>query len=118
MCIYVVFDEHTLPQSHPNFTFHRCRPSSPGLGLSLLLTLALCTCVPAALFARQALVGLDRGEKCFQHPVYPDDDGFELLEWDGECLTFEGEINKMATNVAIGRLVSKRERERERERRG
>ena len=35
--------------------------------------------------------------------MYPDDEGLSLLDWDGECLTFEGEINKLATNVAIGR---------------
>lgn len=52
----------------------------------------------------QAMVGLERGEGCFSNPVYPDDDGLELLEWDGECLTFEGEINKLASNVAFGRL--------------
>eukprot|EP00752_Nemacystus_decipiens_P010080 g8982.t1 len=53
----------------------------------------------------KALVGYERGENCFTAPVYPDDDGLELLEWDGECLTYEGEINKLATNVAIGRQM-------------
>ena len=43
------------------------------------------------------------GEVCFENPVIPSDDGLELLEYTGECLTIEGEINKLATNVAIGR---------------
>ena len=48
-------------------------------------------------------MGLDRGEDCFSDPVFPDDDGLELLTYTGDCLTFGGEINKLATNVAIGR---------------
>ena len=51
----------------------------------------------------KAIVGLERGGTCFTDPVYPDDEGLNLLDWDGECLTFEGEINKLAPNVAIGR---------------
>ena len=54
-------------------------------------------------FIAQAFVGLERGQECFSNPVYPDDDGLELLKWDGACLTYEGEINKLATNVAFGR---------------
>ena len=52
----------------------------------------------------QALVGLERGSDCFSDPVFPDDDGLALLPYTG-CLTFEGEINKMATNIALGRYV-------------
>ena len=55
------------------------------------------------LFIAQAFVGPERAQECFSDPVYPDDDGVDLLEWDGECLTYEGEINKLATNVAFGR---------------
>ncbi|CAN0336947.1 unnamed protein product, partial [Scytosiphon promiscuus] len=32
------------------------------------------------------------------------DEGLELLPYDG-CLTFEGEINKLAVNVAFGRQM-------------
>lgn len=52
----------------------------------------------------QALVGLERGFDCFNNPVFPDDDGLTLLPYDG-CLTFEGELNKMAGNIALGRLM-------------
>ncbi|CAM9816373.1 unnamed protein product, partial [Laminaria digitata] len=59
---------------------------------------------------RQALVGLKRGSECFRDPVFPDDDGLTLLPYTGDdgddgdnCLTFEGEINKLAVNVALGR---------------
>ncbi|CAN0146901.1 unnamed protein product [Scytosiphon promiscuus] len=53
----------------------------------------------------KAFVGLERGGDCFSNPMYPDDDGMELLDWDGECLTYEGEINKLTTNVAFGRQM-------------
>eukprot|EP00903_Cladosiphon_okamuranus_P011260 g10618.t1 len=53
----------------------------------------------------KALVGFERGQNCFSNPVYPDDDGLELLDWDGECLSYEGEINKLAANVAFGRQM-------------
>ena len=52
----------------------------------------------------QALVGLERGASCFNNPVFPDDEGLILLPYTGDdCLTYEGEINKMAVNVAFGR---------------
>ncbi|CAN0490156.1 unnamed protein product, partial [Scytosiphon promiscuus] len=52
----------------------------------------------------QALVGLERGSDCFDNPVVSDEDGFNLLPYSGDdCLTYEGEINKLATNVAFGR---------------
>lgn len=54
----------------------------------------------------QALVGLERSTDCFSDPVFPDDEGLTLLPYDG-CLTFEGELNKMAGNIAFGRLVQK-----------
>lgn len=54
----------------------------------------------------QALVGLERSTDCFSDPVFPDDEGLTLLPYDG-CLTFEGELNKMAGNIALGRLVQK-----------
>ena len=52
----------------------------------------------------QALVGLERGGSCIEDPVFPDDEGLNLLPYSGkDCLTYEGEINKMAVNVAFGR---------------
>ncbi|CAN0356746.1 unnamed protein product, partial [Laminaria digitata] len=54
----------------------------------------------------QALVGLKRGASCFSDPVFPDDDGLTLLPYTGaDCLTYEGEINKLAVNVAFGRQM-------------
>lgn len=49
------------------------------------------------------MTGLERGFECFSNPVYPDDDGLELIDYTGGCLTYEGEINKLAANVAFGR---------------
>ena len=54
----------------------------------------------------QALVGLERGYGCFNDPVFPDDEGLTLLPYDG-CLTYEGELNKMAGNIALGRWVKR-----------
>lgn len=52
------------------------------------------------------MVGISRATECFDSPVFPDDDGLELLPWTGtDCLTYEGEINKMAVNVAFGRQM-------------
>lgn len=54
--------------------------------------------------SNQALVGLERGSDCFQDAVFPADDGLTLLPYNSdECLTYEGEINKMAVNIAFGR---------------
>ncbi|CAM9166878.1 unnamed protein product, partial [Laminaria digitata] len=54
----------------------------------------------------KALVGLDRGSDCFSDPVFPDDEGLTLLPYTGgDCLTYEGEINKLAVNVAFGRQM-------------
>ncbi|CAM9570084.1 unnamed protein product [Ectocarpus sp. 13 AM-2016] len=54
----------------------------------------------------KALVGLERGGECFTDPVLPDDDGLELVAWEGGSLTYEGEINKLAANVAFGRQMT------------
>ncbi|CAN0510428.1 unnamed protein product, partial [Scytosiphon promiscuus] len=54
----------------------------------------------------QALVGLERGSECFNDPVFPDDEGWTLLPYTGdECLTYEGELNKLVVNVAFGRQM-------------
>ncbi|CAN0012995.1 unnamed protein product [Ectocarpus sp. 4 AP-2014] len=53
----------------------------------------------------KALVGLERGGECFTDPVLPDDDGIVLVTWEGGCLTYEGETNKLAANVAFGRQM-------------
>ena len=46
---------------------------------------------------------MERGAICFPDPVVPAYDGLSLEYYDGDCLTFEGEINKLAVNVALGR---------------
>ena len=51
----------------------------------------------------QAFLGLDRGGDCYPNPVSPDGDGRELIGFEGGCLMYEGEINKLAVNVAFGR---------------
>ena len=61
----------------------------------------------------QAFVGLERGEMCVTDPVFPDDDGLELLPFTGECLTYNGEINKLAVKVAFGRYSGRARAKRE-----
>ncbi|CAN0527345.1 unnamed protein product, partial [Scytosiphon promiscuus] len=40
------------------------------------------------------------------NPVFPDDEGLILLPYTGdECLTYEGELTKMAVNVAFDRQM-------------
>ena len=51
----------------------------------------------------QVLVGLDRGADCYPNPVFPDDDGLKLIDFEGSCLIYEIEIDKLAVNVAFGR---------------
>ena len=44
---------------------------------------------------------MDRASECFNDHMYPDDEGLNLLPYTGDdCLTYEGEIIKMAVNVA------------------
>ncbi|CAM9382415.1 unnamed protein product, partial [Discosporangium mesarthrocarpum] len=51
----------------------------------------------------KAFVGFEKGEECFKNPVVPDDYGTQLEPYTVNGLTYEGEINKMAVNVAFGR---------------
>lgn len=51
----------------------------------------------------QAFVELDREGNCFENLVFSIDNGLKLLDYTDGCLTFEREINKLATNVALGR---------------
>ncbi|CAM9828195.1 unnamed protein product, partial [Choristocarpus tenellus] len=61
----------------------------------------------AAATVLKAFLGPD-GKECVDSPVEASDDGLErfpLLEEGGEpiCLTWTGEVNKLASNVAMGR---------------
>ncbi|CAM9605957.1 unnamed protein product [Discosporangium mesarthrocarpum] len=67
----------------------------------------------------KAFVGLERGMHCVSNPVVPSDDGLILVPYspspDEECvgpdgeitngLTYEGELNKLASNIAFGRSM-------------
>lgn len=52
----------------------------------------------------QVLAGLQRGSECFDDLVFPDDEGFTFLPY-ADRLTYDGETNKLATNIALGRYV-------------
>jgi hypothetical protein len=49
---------------------------------------------------------LDAEHTVIPHPVVPSPDGQTLLPFDGPPLTVEGELNKLASNVATGRNVA------------
>jgi putative heme degradation protein len=38
-----------------------------------------------------------------QNPVVPNEDGTELVPYEGDPLTIGGELNKLGSNIAIGR---------------
>jgi hypothetical protein len=40
------------------------------------------------------------------HPVVPKADGSALLPYSGPALTIEGELNKVASNIATGRNIA------------
>jgi hypothetical protein len=43
------------------------------------------------------------GDYVIPNPVMPNADGTALVSYDGEPLTIEGELNKLASNIALGR---------------
>jgi hypothetical protein len=44
-----------------------------------------------------------KGDVVIQEPVMPSADGKELLSYTGEPLTLESELNKLASNISLGR---------------
>ena len=83
---------------------HSITMSPPTLLTVTFRTLALfCFHHGKSQYVHQAFLGLDRGGDCYPNPVFPDGDGRELIGFEDSCLTYEGEINKLAVNVAFGR---------------
>lgn len=48
----------------------------------------------------------DTENRAIQHPVVPTSDGSALVPYTGAALTIEGELNKLASNIATGRNVA------------
>ena len=89
-----------LARDQPSCSTQRQEKTKVCTEFDIVLIIPVATCP----HIRQALVGLERGASCFSDPVVPDDEGLTLLPYTGdECLTYEGEINKLAVNVAFGR---------------
>jgi hypothetical protein len=44
-----------------------------------------------------------KGSYVIPSPVQATDDGLSLVAYSGPALTIEGELNKLATNISIGR---------------
>ncbi len=53
--------------------------------------------------AATVLKAFFKGSYVIPNPVQASDDGLSLLPYSGPALTIEGELNKLATNIAIGR---------------
>ena len=97
-----VIEQETVERARdqPSCSTQRQEKKKVSTEFDIVLVIPVATCP----HVRQALVGLERGASCFSNPVVPDDEGLTLLPYTGdECLTYEGEINKLAVNVAFGR---------------
>ncbi|MGD8566658.1 MAG: vanadium-dependent haloperoxidase [Gammaproteobacteria bacterium] len=46
------------------------------------------------------------GDFVIPNPVMPNDDGTELVPYNGPALTIEGELNKLGSNISLGRDVA------------
>ena len=46
------------------------------------------------------------GDFVISNPVMPNEDGTGLLPYTGPALTIEGELNKLASNISLGRDVA------------
>ena len=83
------YGTHLLPQVFPEGS-----PTHPAYGAGHATVAGACVTILKAAF-----------DETFEipAPVVPNDDGTELLPWEGQSLTVGGELNKLASNVATGR---------------
>ena len=72
-------------------------PTHPAYGAGHATAAAACGTILKAFFAEDLLI---------PNPVVPTADGLELVPFQGEPLTVEGEINKLVGNIALGRNIA------------
>ncbi len=82
-----------LPMAFPEGS-----PTHPSYTAGHATVAGACVTILKALF--------DTENRNIPHPVVPSADGKELVPYTGAPLTIEGELNKLASNVATGRNIS------------
>lgn len=90
-----VFSKHAtylLPMAFPEGS-----PTHPAYGAGHATVAGACVTVLKALFDESFVI---------PNPVEASPDGLELLPYSGSDLTVGGELNKLASNVAIGRNIA------------
>ncbi len=91
--VFSGFGTYLLPMAFPEGS-----PTHPAYGAGHATVAGACVTILKALFNTQGAV--------IPEPVVPSPDGLTLLPYVGDPLTVEGELNKLAANVAIGRNIA------------
>jgi hypothetical protein len=87
------FDTYLLPMAFPEGS-----PMHPAYGAGHATVAGACVTILKAWFKEDAPLPFA--------PVVPNDDGTALLPYTGPPLTIEGELNKVAANIGIGRNMA------------
>jgi hypothetical protein len=86
------YGSYLLPQAFPEGS-----PIHPSYGAGHATVAGACTTILKAWFNESYIL---------PGPVFPSSDGTTLLPFAGDSLTVGGELNKLATNIAIGRNIA------------
>lgn len=86
------FGTHLLPMAFPEGS-----PSHPAYGAGHATVAGACVTVLKAFFDESWVI---------PNPVQAAPDGLSLVPWTGPSLTVGGELNKLASNVAVGRNIA------------
>ena len=81
-----------LPQAFPEGS-----PTHPAYGAGHATVAGACVTILKAWFDESFVI---------QNPVVPDVNGLNLVPYTGDTLTVGGELNKLASNVALGRNIA------------
>ena len=90
--IFSRFDTYLLPMAFPEGS-----PAHPAYGAGHATVAGACVTVLKAFFDESWVI---------PNPVEAATDGLSLVPWTGASLTVGGELNKLASNVAIGRNLA------------
>jgi hypothetical protein len=81
---------YLLPMAYPEGS-----PMHPSYGAGHATVAGACTTILKAMFDTENFV--------LENPLQPNPNGTDLNAYNGEVLTAEGELNKLANNIALGR---------------
>ncbi|HEX3019643.1 MAG TPA: vanadium-dependent haloperoxidase [Chitinispirillaceae bacterium] len=87
--IYLQYGSYLLPMAYPEGS-----PLHPSYGAGHATVAGACVTILKAWFDENYII---------PNPVEATSDGLSLVEYSGPALTVGGELNKLATNIAIGR---------------